>query len=442
MKLNLKKHPEFIKRNYENMYYAFTIDMGEDINRFEFELTIGRRVYTFTKDILNHIYVHWKVINRHTKKTESRLRKIGKILNGQFVLEVNGGDRLTKNEIYIISDFFSKNFSNENDENNLPYIKLLNAQNLSREEWLKERQAGIGGSDLGAILGLSKWSNPYKVWLEKTGQAIEEELTKEKERMFEIGNHNEELVSKYFQEDTGKQVKEEPYILQSKQYPFMLANIDRWVVGENAGLECKTTSNFSIIKDLKQDKVPEQYQLQCLHYMAVTGAEAWYISTFDLIGKKLYTVTIKRDAEVNKIIDFIIQKEKEFWQLVENKTEPEIVADGEDVTTKRLLNLNFNNDEQIFLTDESKLKLLDSIKAQIKELEKQEEKIKQEILLKMEGNSKAISENFEIKVIESNRSTFDKKKLFELVEISEEIKEKCTKTSTSKTLKIKKLEEK
>jgi len=411
---------------YSKLYIPITFDDNSKPELKNIRFSNKYRNYTFTQNMLNHIYAHWQILNG-----EKRIRKVGKIIDGKFYFEIDNGDRLTKKEIAELKDFLEKKLNKV--EENLQYIKLSKTNN--REEWLQQRKLGIGGSDLGAILGLSKWSNPYKLWLEKTGNSeiIED---KSKERMFDIGNHNEELVAKYFSEDENKKVKIEPCTLQNKKYPFMLANIDRWIVGENAGLECKTTRNFNLKKDLEKGVVPLQYQLQCLHYMAVTGADCWYISILDMISLKLYTFKIDRNEE---LIEMIIEKEKTFWDLVENKIEPEISIDGDSETTKRLMGLNLKNDDEIVIFDETNFKLLDSLDEQIKDLEKQKEKLKQQILKDMEGNSKATSENYKIEIKETTRNTFDKKKLFELVEISEEIKEKCNKTSTSKTLKIKKI---
>jgi predicted phage-related endonuclease len=43
-----------------------------------------------------------------------------------------------------------------------------------REAWLKVRTLGLGGSDVAAACGLSPWTTPYQLWLEKTGRAERE----------------------------------------------------------------------------------------------------------------------------------------------------------------------------------------------------------------------------------------------------------------------------
>ena len=70
----------------------------------------------------------------------------------------------------------------------------------------------------------------------------------------------------------------------------MLANVDRMIVGEKAGLECKTASPYSADK-WKEDSVPEHYVIQCHHYMTVTGASAWYLAVL-ILGKEFKYVRI------------------------------------------------------------------------------------------------------------------------------------------------------
>lgn len=410
---------------FNKLYTSFTF-YEEKIDNLKFENKY--RKYTFTKDILNHIYANWK-----TAKNENKIRKIGKILNNKFIFEIEKGDRLTNVEIDELKQFMEEEFLKEEKQ----YVKELDTTKITKEQWLQERKRGIGGSDVASILNQNKYKNSYQLWLEKTGQI---EIKFEGNYFTTIGNLLEEFVAQEFCRETNKEVKKETNFLIHKEYPFMIANIDRWVVGENAGLECKTANIFKL-KEYEKGNIPKEYILQCMHYMAITGATHWYLAVL-IVGtaNKFFTFKIPRSEHLIKII---IQKEKEFWECIQNKKEPEINIDGEDITTKRLLENFVEQEEKTIIFDEYKLKEYDSINKKIKELEQQKEKIKQEILIQMDGNTNAISENFKLKISETTRNTFDKKKLFELMEIPEEIKEKCTKITTNKTFTIKKiLEEK
>lgn len=133
---------------------------------------------------------------------------------------------------------------------------------------------GIGGSDAGAICGRNPYASLMSVYYDKTR---EDTADCDNESMRQ-GRDLEAYVAQRFKEATGKKVRRSNIMYQSEEYPFMLANVDRLVVGELAGLECKTASAYSADK-WKDDNIPVHYQIQCHHYMAVTEAKAWYLAS-------------------------------------------------------------------------------------------------------------------------------------------------------------------
>lgn len=182
--------------------------------------------------------------------------------------------------------------------------KLCSTLNMSHEEWLQQRRKGIGGSDAGALCGVNPYASPVTVYLDKIGQLEEKEDTMQ----MRVGRKLEKDVADFFMEETGKKVRRANSMFYHEEYPFMLANVDRLIVGENAGLECKTTSSYG--KDQWKDgKIPESYEIQCHHYMAVTGADRWYIAC--LIGNSDFVWrAIDRDEE---LIQSLIRIESDFW---------------------------------------------------------------------------------------------------------------------------------
>ena len=186
-----------------------------------------------------------------------------------------------------------------------------------RNAWLASRNMGLGGSDAGIIVGLNKWKSPFQLWMEKTGQAEPEDLS-ENEYVY-WGTVLEEAVANRFCELTGKKVQRRG-LLQSVEHPFMLASVDRMVVGENAGLECKTANGFAA--KWEGDEVPDSYIAQCCHYMAVTGCEKWYIACL-IGGNHFVWKTIERnEADIKALIE----AEEKFWARVITKTMPEVDA--------------------------------------------------------------------------------------------------------------------
>lgn len=135
--------------------------------------------------------------------------------------------------------------------------------------------------------------------------------------------------------------------LRSREYPFMLANVDRTVIGESAGLEIKT-AGVSQYRKWKDDEIPDAYYCQCLHYMAVTGADYWYIAVL-LGGNEAKWKRIERNEEDIKTL---IAAEKEFWNLVQTKTAPPV--DGSLSCSQALASrYAASRDEEIMLPEEA-----------------------------------------------------------------------------------------
>ena len=204
-------------------------------------------------------------------------------------------------------------------------IQRVSTKGMSREEWLMRRRKTIGGSDAAGIVGLSRWASPFSVWADKTGRAAEKEGTEAMRQ----GRDLEDYVARRWMEETGKRVYRLPAMLYHPKYPFAHADVDRMVIGENAGLECKTT--FSL--DLKQFngvEFPVQYYAQCVHYLAVTGADRWYLAVL-AYGRGFFTFVLERDQAE---IDALMTAEAEFWKLVEQDTPPD--ADGSEATSAAL----------------------------------------------------------------------------------------------------------
>lgn len=304
---------------------------------------------------------------------------------------------------------------------------IADIKNMTQEEWLKSRQAGIGGSDSSAIAGLNPWKSSIQLYMEKK----EENPQEIKSLRMELGNRLEGLVAELFTEETGLKVRNVNGILKNEKYPFALANIDRAIVGEKAFLECKTTNSFALKE--WQDGVPPHYEIQCLHYMAITGATHCYIAA--LIGNSDFIwYKIERDQET---IDYLMQIEKEFWE--ENILKDIVpLPDGSDAYSEYLKEKYKKSNGQeieLHLLKDGPQKLLryDEIVTDIKALETEKKLIEQEIQLHMEDFEVAKIGDRKITWKTSSRNTIDSKKLkAEMPDIAVQY----TKTSTSRTFRI------
>ena len=205
---------------------------------------------------------------------------------------------------------------------------LAKTSDMEKEEWLEHRKQGIGGSDAAAILGMNPWRTPMDVWLEKTGEFTRND--EENEKMY-WGTALEDIVAREFMARTGLKVRRRNAILKHKQYPFMIANVDRLVVGQSAGLECKTAGQYSA--DNWAVGVPDYYIPQVQHYMAVTGHKVWYVAVL-IGGQEFKYYKVARD---DSFIRELIQAETAFWKLVEERTPPPI--DGTSASTELIKKL-------------------------------------------------------------------------------------------------------
>lgn len=182
---------------------------------------------------------------------------------------------------------------------------VADTRGMEREEWLKLRKNGIGGSDASAILGLNPYATPLSVYRDKIGEGKE----KDDNEAMRQGRDLEGYVAQRFAEDTGKRVRKCNRILRHPEYPWMLANIDRDIVKEDAGLECKTTSPYSKF-NFEEGEINPHYYWQSMHYMAVTGAEKWYVAIM-VLGKAFHIFEIERNEDE---IARLIEAEREFWE--------------------------------------------------------------------------------------------------------------------------------
>ena len=204
-----------------------------------------------------------------------------------------------------------------------------------RQKFHRERLSGIGGSDVSAILGLNPYKTAHDLWLEKTGQREPDDL--EGNEAVEWGNRLEDLVAEKFAEETGKRVRRNNRTLRSKLYPYMIAHLDREVVGERSILECKTLGAWHKTEEWGEagtDNVPDRYLLQCQHYLAVSGRDLAYLSVL-IGGRNFRTYIIQRDQD---LIDMLVKAEGEFWQHVLDMTPPvfDPTAEGAFEAIKKL----------------------------------------------------------------------------------------------------------
>lgn len=218
-------------------------------------------------------------------------------------------------------------------------ITKISTKDMSREQWLEERRHSLGGSDVGAILGLNRWRSPYSVWADKMGLLPDEPDTES----MRIGRDLEPYALSRFREASGLSTRHVNAIIRNSDYPHLHANVDSMIVGMSAGVEAKTASALNT-RLFNGNEFPGSYYAQCVTYIAVTDSKRWYLAVL-IMGRefKIYQLTRIPDDPCPDWCEssvFVPQEELDalkaqaaaFWEMVENETPPPV--DGTQSTTE------------------------------------------------------------------------------------------------------------
>lgn len=280
-------------------------------------------------------------------------------------------------------------------------MSITKVKTASHEEWKELRSHYIGGSDAAAVVGLNAFSSPYALWAEKTGKVpgFSGNLATE------VGTYLEEFVAQKFAAETGKKVRKSNQSFFNSDYPWAIANIDREIIGEDSGLEIKTTSELNM-KKFRGGEYPANYYCQCVHYLAMTGKQRWYLAV--LIGNRDFRwFTIERDeAEIAALM----AAEADFWEMVKNNTPP--VADGSQATTAAIKTIYAeSNEDTVDLTlENTALAQYIALGKQIAELEAMRDEAANKIKSFMGDAGGGECDGFRVSWKSSTRRTFDSKR--------------------------------
>lgn len=237
-------------------------------------------------------------------------------------------------------------------------IKLWDTAEMTPEEFTESRKKwlggmpGIGGSDIGKILGVNKYSSVFDCYNEKLGLAPE----KEGNESMNVGHIMEPRIAELFKakmEEDGHKVEiyndtscygcgemeleldefgdpiidNEGNLAEKSKYPWARANLDRIAVvdGTPTVLEIKTidADNYTGIKEWKNGFVPISYEWQVRFYLAVMNlSQAYIICAWGFKKKDSAIIKIERDLELE---DYMLDTVDKFARdFLVRKIEPDI----------------------------------------------------------------------------------------------------------------------
>lgn len=267
------------------------------------------------------------------------------------------------------------------------------------EQQREARMHGIGGSDAPVIAGASPYKTAVELWQEKTGQIAPPNL--DDVEVIQWGNLLEDVVADEFSRRTGLKLRRVNETLADRRDPFLMAHLDRRVVGERALVEIKTT------RYQDGDAPRADHVLQVMHYMNVADLQRGFI-VYLVAGQRMVFFEIARDQEA---IEQLVEAERTFWQHVRDRTPPPAKSAFD-------LRLLFRNDSGgTVIADDGVREAVDrlaQIKAQVKALEAQAEVEEKQVLEALGENSTLIADTGEIlatwKAAKPSR-TFDRSRL-------------------------------
>lgn len=310
------------------------------------------------------------------------------------------------------------------------YVVVGKTTEMNHQQWLDMRKNSVGGSEIAAALGLSRWRSPFDVWAEKTGHVTKKDEPTDAMR---FGTLLEPIIRKEFARRNGLEVCECPYILAHKDYKFMTCNLDGYVKlpdGSCAVLEIKTANTFAS-DDWANMGAPIEYVMQVQYYLAITQMRFAYLAV--LIGSSDYRqVIIERDDEV---IAVIIEKLKEFWEMVETNTPPPVRG----MDNNLLASLYPNSRPNVIALGKEHEALLtqyEEAKKAMDDAKKLKEDAEAKLKMLMMNNEAATCGEYKLSWKTSSRVTFSSDRAKELLNM-EQIKA-CMVESTVRTFRVSK----
>lgn len=262
---------------------------------------------------------------------------------------------------------------------------------LINQDFTQNRTKYLGGSDIGAILGLSAFKSPLDVWLEKTGKS-----TSHVDNLpVRFGTFAESFVASEYAKATGHTLLESSNAVTHPKHPYLQGHIDRYAINKpdlslfngdgacNAShlLECKTANPFTQSQwgEPGSDEVPMSYLAQCHWYLCLTKLERCDLAV--LFGNSDFRIyQIERDAELESTL---LETAIHFWQnhvQADIPPDPKTIADYQKLFAKELPGRTIEAGEQTRLL----IDMVKDINAAIDVKEQELESIKKTIMAQMQ----------------------------------------------------------
>lgn len=203
-----------------------------------------------------------------------------------------------------------------------------------RADWLEHRSGRIGGSDASCIVGMNPYKSNVELWEEKTGKKQADDISDKP--YVRYGTEAEEHLRALFALDFPqyKVSYDENNMWVNDKYPFAHASLDAWLEDEDGRkgiLEIKTTNILqSMQKEKWNNRIPDSYYLQVLHYLMVTEFDFAILRAsmrFQYGNDVTFTIkqySIER-SDVLEDIKYLENAERHFYDCIKNNVKPNLI---------------------------------------------------------------------------------------------------------------------
>jgi len=246
----------------------------------------------------------------------------------------------------------------------------ISPHHTAESEWYQARMRGIGGSDIAAIMGLSRYKTPLQVYKEKRGEVGP---TPDNWRML-VGRTLEPAIRQFYADETGHAVMVPDGILTCEKYPFLLANLDGYT-DEPRVVEIKTAGSGREWGEPGSADIPQEYLCQVQHYMIVTGYEVADVVA-SISNREPVIYTVEADYELQEMM---IHEAAGFWEMVQQGIPPEPVTYAEAI--QKYGNLAVSGGVEASKEIIQAANRLKAVKSSIKAMGAEEERLKGQIIL-------------------------------------------------------------
>lgn len=328
----------------------------------------------------------------------------------------------------------------------LQHLPNCNLQSTCKQEddelgWLHARTKGIGGSDVGAICGVSEYSTARTIYFKKSGQYTEPEggeFTSEALERMRFGNLLEPIVCAEYAHRTGKKIVTSPAILSHKDYHWMIANVDRFIVDDDGIpygiLEAKTAGHF-MLEDWQEGDLPLSYIYQLQWYLYITDLKYGVFACL-VAGQQFFHYEVYRNDDL--LNDVILPAVRNFWNYnVALLIEPEL--DGTLASTELINEIGKDciKNSELFIEEQEYNELAETViicKAKIKELTRIEDEAANRIKDKMRTAELGYTQDYICKWSPQSQKRIDTDAIKSKYP---KIAEECTRTITFRRFTVK-----